>query len=162
MVAGPVGCRRAERCGHRIIVNVRVSGKTAGRELSSQMTQTAAPPISDPQRLRALERANEIRLARAELKRRIATGEISAAEVLLTCPKEAESWCVGELLMSQRRWGSTRCHKFLWRNQILETKQIGTLTERQRRLLATALDGPVPMPPVLDRAPAQDMALAVV
>ena len=44
------------------------------------MTQTATR-ISDPQRLRALERANEIRLARAGLKRRIAIGEVSAAEV---------------------------------------------------------------------------------
>ena len=32
----------------------------------------------EPQRLRALERANEVRLARAELKRRIAEGDMSA------------------------------------------------------------------------------------
>ena len=44
----------------------------------------------EPQRLRALERANEIRLARAELKRRIAGGQVSAAEVILTPPSEAE------------------------------------------------------------------------
>ena len=43
-----------------------------------------------PQRLRALERANEIRLARAELKRRIAYGEVSAAEVILYPPLEAK------------------------------------------------------------------------
>lgn len=125
------------------------------------MTQTAAAPISDPQRLRALERANEIRLARAGLKRRIAKGQTSAADVILTCPKEAVSWSVGELLMSQRRWGSTRCRKFLFHTQILETKQIGTLTERQRRVLATGLDGPVVTPPVLDRPAMHDMALAV-
>lgn len=126
------------------------------------MTQTAAAPISDPQRLRALERANEIRLARAGLKRRIATGEISAADVILTPPKEAVSWSVGELLMSQRRWGSTRCRKFLIHTQILETKRIGTLTERQRRVLATHLDAPDVTPPVMDRPPVQEMALAVV
>jgi len=126
------------------------------------MTQTAAPPFSDPQRLRALERANEIRLARAGLKRRIATGEISAAEVILTCPKEATSWSVGELLMSQRRWGSTRCRKFLFRNQILETKPVGQLTERQRRVLATGLDAPLVPPAVLDRPAAQEMVLATV
>jgi hypothetical protein len=106
------------------------------------MTQTATM-ISEPQRLRALERANEIRLARAGLKRRIAVGEISAAEVILGCPDEATSWSVAELLMSQRRWGSSRCRKFLLHNQIGETKPIGTLTDRQRRLLATALE-PVP------------------
>ena len=41
--------------------------------------------------------------------------------------------------MSQRRWGSTRCRKFLSRNHIIETKPVGTLTDRQRRILAIAL-----------------------
>jgi len=93
-----------------------------------------------PQRLRALERANEIRLARAELKRRIAEGEVSAADVLLDPPCEAGSWAIGELLMSQRRWGSSRCRKFLFRNHITETKPVSALTDRQRRLLASQLE----------------------
>ena len=102
------------------------------------MTQPALM-TPEPQRLRALDRANKIRLARAALKRRIALGEVSAAEVILTCPEAAASWPVGDLLMSQRRWGSTRCRKFLARNHLVETKPIGTLTERQRRVLAEAL-----------------------
>ena len=93
----------------------------------------------EPQRLRALERANEVRLARAELKRRIADGAVSAAQVILESPPAASSWAVGDLLMSQRRWGRTRCYKFLARNQISEMKQVGALTERQRRLLAGEL-----------------------
>jgi hypothetical protein len=101
-----------------------------------QQIETDRP---EPQRLRALERANEIRLARAGLKRRIAVGDISAADVLLSSPREASSWSVGDLLMSQRRWGTTRCRKFLSRHQIPETKPIGKLTERQRHLLADAL-----------------------
>jgi hypothetical protein len=92
-----------------------------------------------PQRLQALERANEIRLARAELKRQIAYGTISAADVILEPPLEAHSWAIAELLLSQRRWGDTRCRKFLMRNQISETKAVGALTERQRRLLAEQL-----------------------
>jgi hypothetical protein len=100
-------------------------------------TETIAP--APPQRLRALAQANKVRLARAELKRRIAEGEISAAEVILTCPTEALSWPIGELLMSQRRWGTGRCRKFLAPFQISEVKRIGTLTERQRRLLAAKL-----------------------
>jgi len=94
---------------------------------------------TDPQRLRALERANTIRLARADLKRRVAYGQLSAADVILACPPEATSWSLGELLISQRRWGITRCRKFLGRNQISEIKEIGKLTERQRLLLATQL-----------------------
>ena len=110
------------------------------------MTQTATT-ISEPQRLRALERANEIRLARAELKRRIAYGSVSAAEVILEPPTEASSWAIGDLLLSQRRWGNTRCRKFLMRNQISETKPVGALTDRQRRVLADQLScGAVQVP----------------
>jgi hypothetical protein len=100
-------------------------------------TATLSP---EPQRLRALERANAVRLARAELKRRIAYGDASAGEVILEPPNEALSWAIGELLMSQRRWGSTRCRKFLAHHQITETKALGALTDRQRRLLAEELD----------------------
>ena len=95
---------------------------------------------AEPQRLQALERANQVRLARAELKRRIAEGEGSAAAVILDPPDEALSWAIGELLMSQRRWGTTRCRKFLARYHISETKTLGALTDRQRRLLADELE----------------------
>jgi hypothetical protein len=44
-----------------------------------------------------------------------------------------------DLLMSQRRWGRTRCRKFLTSIQMSETKSIGSLTERQRRTLAALL-----------------------
>lgn len=100
----------------------------------------AGPITPEPQRLRALERANEVRLARAELKRRIAHGNVSAAEVILLCPNEARSWSVREILMSQRSWGSTRCGKFLERNQIGERKPLGDLTDRQKHVLAGELD----------------------
>jgi hypothetical protein len=102
-----------------------------------------AMTTSQPQRLRALERANAVRLARAELKRLIADGEVSASDVILDCPPEALSWSVAELLMSQRRWGGTKCRKFLSRHHIVETKPIGALTERQRRLLAAGLEATV-------------------
>jgi hypothetical protein len=105
---------------------------------------TQMPP--EPQRLRALEHANAIRLARAELKRRIAVGEVTAANVILECPDAANRWTVSELLLSQRRWGSTRCRKFLERNGVSEIKLIGSLTERQRRVLAEQLSGcPLPV-----------------
>jgi len=103
------------------------------------MTQIATI-TQEPQRLRALERANQVRLARAELKRRIAEGKVPAASIILDSPWEASSWSVGDLLMSQRRWGTTRCQKFLRGLEISETKQIGTLTERQRVALANRLD----------------------
>ena len=92
-----------------------------------------------PQHLQALERANAVRLARADLKRRVAVGDVSAAEVILRSPWEAESMTVSDLLTSQKRWGTTRCRKFLQCVPIPENKTIGSMTERQRRALAQLL-----------------------
>jgi hypothetical protein len=86
--------------------------------------------------MQALQRANEVRLARAELKRRVAEGEIGTREVILSCPWEAASMTIADLLLSQRRWGTTRCRKFLGSVGIAETKTVGSLTDRQRRALA--------------------------
>ncbi len=94
-----------------------------------------------PQHLQALQQANRVRLARAELKRMVAEGERTAAEVVLACPWEAESMTIGDLLMSQHRWGRTRCRRFLAAISMVETKTIGSMTERQRRALAARLDG---------------------
>jgi hypothetical protein len=93
-----------------------------------------------PQHLQALQRANAVRLARADLKRRVAEGDVSAAKVILSSPWEAESMTVSDLLTSQKRWGSTRCRKFLQCVPIPENKTIGSMTERQRRALAEMLD----------------------
>ena len=94
---------------------------------------------AQPHRLLALARANEIRRARAQLKRQISAGQLSAAEVILDCPQEASNWPVAELLASQPHWGSAKCSKFLARNRIRQIKAIAELTERQRRLLAAQL-----------------------
>jgi hypothetical protein len=89
--------------------------------------------------MRALERANEVRLARAQLKRRVTSGEIDVAEVIVYCPWEAHSMAVADLLMSQRRWGQTRCHKLLAQLAMSEKKTVGSMTDRQRRALAAML-----------------------
>jgi hypothetical protein len=41
--------------------------------------------------------------------------------------------------MSQKRWGRTRCRKFLQSISLLESKTVGSLTERQRVTLAALL-----------------------
>jgi hypothetical protein len=97
-------------------------------------------PAAMPQHMRALAHANEIRLARAALKRSIAAGEVGAAEVVRDCPSEVESMTVGELLRSQRRWGRTRARKFLFSLALNENRELGRLTARQRDLLARELE----------------------
>jgi|SRR5271156_1555205 len=103
------------------------------------MNATATMTPADAQHMRALQRANEVRLARAELKRSVSEGIINVAEVILTCPWEAESMAVADLLTSQRRWGQTRVRRFLATIPISENKTIGSMTERQRRELARTL-----------------------
>jgi hypothetical protein len=111
------------------------------------MTTQCATVTPEAHRLRALARANEIRIARAELKRRIADGVLAAPELILDPPSAAESWSVGELLMSQRGWGAARCRRFLARSQINERKPVGELTQRQRLVLAAELRAFVALAP---------------
>ena len=103
------------------------------------MEATATAPA--PQHMRALAQANRVRLARAELKRQVAEGEASVAEIVLERPLEAESMSIADLLMSQHRWGRSRCRRFLLSIPMSETKTIGSMTMRQRKELAARLSG---------------------
>jgi hypothetical protein len=112
------------------------------------MAETATPAAA-PQHLRALQHANRVRLARADLKRKVAAQQVSAAEVVADCPWEAESMEIADLLMSQRRWGRARCRRLLLSLGLPENKQIGTLTNRQRQALAGVLMAKTGAPRIL-------------
>jgi hypothetical protein len=102
--------------------------------------EAALAPAPMPQHMEALAHANRVRLARAALKRSVAAGQVGAAVIVRECPWEVESMTVGELLRSQRRWGRTRVRKFLFALALNENRELGRLTERQRTLLARALE----------------------
>jgi hypothetical protein len=93
-----------------------------------------------PQCMEALARANKVRLARAALKREISAGRRNITEVIMDSPWEVESMSLGELLCAQRRWGRARSRKLLSSTALSEGKRVGTLTERQRRILVAALE----------------------
>jgi hypothetical protein len=92
-----------------------------------------------PQPIHALEVANRVRAYRAELKRRIAAGEVAAAEVVLICPREAQGMTINELLLAQRSWGRVRSVRFLRALSLREDKTVGSMTDRQRRSVAGLL-----------------------
>jgi hypothetical protein len=104
------------------------------------MTTITGTKTPQAQRLSALERANSIRTARAQLKRSLGSGEVSAAELLLNPPPEAVAWSIGELLTSPRGWGVARARRLLAAHRLNEIKPIGQLTVRQRRLLVSDLE----------------------
>ncbi len=101
---------------------------------------STAAPAAVPQHIRALEHANRVRLARAALKRAVRAGDLRAEQIVRSCPWEAETMSVSELLRSQSRWGRTRTRKFLVPLAVSENRQLGRLTLRQRDALATALE----------------------
>ncbi len=92
-----------------------------------------------PQHMQALQRANKVRLGRAQMKREIHSGKLDVRDVVRECPYEMETIPLAELLIAQRRWGKTRARKLLQGIALSENKKLGTLTPRQRALLTTAL-----------------------
>lgn len=120
-------------------------------------TSSFAPAHSSiPQHIEALARANRVRLTRAALKRSVAAGNVTAADVVRTCPWEAETMKLIELLTSQRRWGRTRARKLLNDLRLREHKPLGDLTDRQRGELALALEARAAPQPGLVAEPADD------
>ena len=105
-----------------------------------EAASTAAPLPLMPQHMQALAHANRVRLARAALKRAIAAGRRRRGGGRPRLPLGGREMTVGELLRSQRRWGRTRARKFLVSLGLNENRELGTLTERQRELLAGALE----------------------
>jgi hypothetical protein len=107
------------------------------------------PKLPGSQCMRALARANEVRLARAALKRDVAAGRRNVAEVVSELSWETRSMTLAELLCSQRRWGRARSRKLLNSLGLSEGKQLGTLTERQQGILVRALETKVRERPVI-------------
>lgn len=91
------------------------------------------------QRNDALAAANETRLARAKMKREIKGGRRSVASVVLDTPWYAEKMYVLELLMAMPRYGQARARRLLHQADLPMAKYVGTLTDRQRLVLAKVL-----------------------
>jgi hypothetical protein len=91
------------------------------------------------QSMQALQRANHVRRARSALKRRVAGGQLAPADVVLACPSEVTGMPIVQLLASQRGWGDVRSRALLARLALREDKPIGSLTDRQRRAVASLL-----------------------
>jgi hypothetical protein len=100
-----------------------------------------AVELASPENRRfiALEKANAVRRARAELKRQIARRQRDVADILRDPPTEAQTMTVAELLGAQPRWGKVRTLKALQSVPVSERKELRRLTERQVRLLLRTL-----------------------
>jgi hypothetical protein len=107
-----------------------------------------SPAARGTQRLQALQRANEVRLVRAEVKNLIATGKMSVIDAIDRGSWAIEKMAVVELLLSQRSWGYARCRALLRAIPLSEAKTVGAMTARQRGLLAGLLADQSPSTPI--------------
>ncbi len=87
----------------------------------------------------ALQRANDIRTARARLKRELKAGRTSIHELLTTPPEYLETAKVFDMLLAVPKYGRVKVNKVLQQCRISPSKTIGGLSERQRNELTTLL-----------------------
>ena len=92
----------------------------------------AAPERSLVQRMEALQRANDIRSRRAQLKRDLKAGRQPIHELLLEPPGYLETAKVFDLLLAVPKYGRVKVNKILSQCRISPSKTIGGLSERQR------------------------------
>lgn len=101
------------------------------------MQDVLAPERTLAQRYRALDRANEVRVYRADLKRRIAAGETPLSDAL------ADEMCatmrVVDLLLVVPKVGRVKADRVLRRAHISPSKRVRGLTDRQTRDMAVEL-----------------------
>src|SRR5947209_4696620 len=101
--------------------------------------QTAAPERSLVQRMDALQRANEIRTKRAQLKRDLKAGRHSIHQLLLKPPDYVETAKVVDMLLAVPKYGRVKVDKILRQCKISPSKTVGGLSERQRNELVGLL-----------------------
>jgi hypothetical protein len=99
---------------------------------SAPTKQTAAPERSLAQRMDALQRANEIRTRRAQLKRDLKGGRVSIHTLLLDPPEWIETAKVFDMLLAVPKYGRVKVNKILATCRISPSKTIGGLSQRQR------------------------------
>jgi hypothetical protein len=100
---------------------------------------TAAPERSLVQRMEALQRANDIRSRRAQLKRDLKAGRSSIHKLLLEPPEYLETAKVFDMLLAVPKYGRVKVNKILQQCRISPSKTIGGLSERQRSELVGML-----------------------
>jgi len=102
------------------------------RAMTASKAQTQAPSRSLDQRMDALQRANDIRVKRAQLKRDLKTGSVQVEEILSNPPDYVGTAKVFDMLMAVPKFGRVKAARFLNQCRISPSKTIAGLSDRQR------------------------------
>ena len=95
-------------------------------------TQAQAPVRSLDQRMEALQRANHIRVRRAQLKKDLKDGRAQIEEILMDPPDWVSTAKVFDMLMAVPKFGRVKAARLLNQCRISQSKTVGGLSERQR------------------------------
>jgi hypothetical protein len=87
----------------------------------------------------ALQRANDIRTRRAQLKKDLKAGRVSIHKLLLEPPEYIETAKVFDMLLAVPKYGRVKANKILQQCRISPSKTIGGMSERQRTELVSLL-----------------------
>jgi hypothetical protein len=90
------------------------------------------PDRSVQQRMEALERANEVRIYRAGLKRDIKAGRVDAISLLEDPPEGIETMKLFDLLCAIPKLGRVKVNRIVVNCRVSPSRTIGGLTMRQR------------------------------
>ena len=106
---------------------------------SESVKHSGAPERSLDQRMEALQRANDIRTRRAQLKRDLKAGRTSVRELLLDPPEYVETAKVFDMLLAVPKYGRVKVNRILTVCRVSPSKTIGGLSQRQRDELVSML-----------------------
>jgi hypothetical protein len=95
-------------------------------------THAQAPARSLDQRMEALQRANDVRVRRAQLKRDLKAGRVHIERILLDPPEFVSTAKVFDMLMAVPKFGRVKAARLLNQCRISQSKTVGGLSERQR------------------------------
>lgn len=112
----------------------------ANNEREGRFHDDSQIPVRDlAQRLSALDRANEIRTYRAQLKRDLKAGRKGIHDLLLNPPEMIDTMKVFDILLSVPKYGRVKVNKMLVQCRISPSKTISGMSERQRTELVSML-----------------------
>lgn len=104
------------------------------------MGEMSRPPVFTAEQRRAnLEKAAEVRAARAELKRRMKSGEVGLEEAM--ADPLAQRMRVREFALALPGIGLAKADEFMMRAAIAPGKRMGGLGARQREALLALASG---------------------
>jgi hypothetical protein len=102
-------------------------------------TAASVPERTMDQRMKALQKANNIRSERAKLKRDLKAGKKKIETLLLDPPEYVLSAKTFDMLLAVPKLGRVKANRILTHCRISPSKTIGGLSERQRGELVQQL-----------------------